>query len=402
MSTELDEIENFITELEEVLKSPNARVPAGVLIDTKQKQVSEPLEDKSRKLKSCDRLYNMQAFYDRKTDRLRKRIAEQKEQVPYSPRVNARSESLASKRPVSGKVQDRLHEDSVRRTQMRIKTANKELEISRAQAKPSITPMAARMKREGFISDRLIQYDELYRDRRNQLLLAFQEIEEVKPVIKRVLSPRPQPIKKKSQPVESPSFKPAVNKRSIEIAKSLGHSFTHLLLPKKAVKVEQPVFKPTINRKSQKLANSTPRWEALYRLNEQQTQKLDDLRAEVAAKQVDVECTFKPKTTRPAKPTPVSDFYKRQSAWQKSIADKVEAQQLSIADKDLDGCTFAPKVTSTKINSLPTSYLSKASSEKRLIPSISETYSETHTGMSNKDFESALELLHAQLHEEWS
>eukprot|EP00359_Climacostomum_virens_P001024 CAMPEP_0204898104 /NCGR_PEP_ID=MMETSP1397-20131031/1097_1 /ASSEMBLY_ACC=CAM_ASM_000891 /TAXON_ID=49980 /ORGANISM="Climacostomum Climacostomum virens, Strain Stock W-24" /LENGTH=342 /DNA_ID=CAMNT_0052065907 /DNA_START=589 /DNA_END=1617 /DNA_ORIENTATION=+ len=340
----------------------------------------------------------MQAYYDRKTDRLRKRLAEQKEEVPHSPRVNPRSASLASKKLGSGKVQDRLHEDSMRRTQLRNEVAMKELEISKAQSKPAITPMAARMKRDGSISDRLLQYNDLYKDRRMQLQQTLLEVEDPKPnKVRKALSPRPRAIKKKPEPVQVPSFKPAVNKHSEEIAKNLAHSFTRLLLPKKPIKVEQPVFKPTINKKSKAITSSTPRWESLYQLKEQQTQKLDDLRAEIAAKQVDVECTFKPKTTKPAKPTPVVEFVKRQTAWQKSIAERVEAQQLIVADKDLEGCTFTPK-----INSLPSSYLlSKVSSERHLPKSTSETYREVHDEMSNRDFESALELLHAQLHEEW-
>jgi hypothetical protein len=389
MSDQIDDIENFICSLEEVLKSPGARLPTTVLAEHQQQQAKES----PRAIKSSERLYNMQAFYDRKTERLRKRVAEQQEAVMTSPRMNPRSASLAAKHIASGKVQDRLHDDSIRRKQMRVEVAVKEAEISRAQARPAITPMAARMKREGSISDRLQLYNEIYRDRRLNLVQTFLEAEAVQPpVVKRALSPRPQPIKKRVAPVEEPTFKPAVNKHSEQLAKRLVHSFTRLTLPKKAVKPEQPVFKPTINKKSQRITSSTPRWESLHQLQEQQAQKLDDLRAEALAKQVDVECTFRPKTTRPAKPLPVEEFVKRQTAWQKSLAEKVGAQQLSVADKDLEGCTFAPK-----INSLPTSYhFSKASSEKRLRPMSPDR--EVHREMSKKDFEHALEDLHAQLH----
>jgi hypothetical protein len=389
MSDQIDEIENFICSLEEVLKSPGARLPTTVHREHQQQQAKES----PRAVKSSDRLYNMQAFYDRKTERLRKRVAKQQEAVGTSARLNPRSASLAAKHVASGKVQDRLHDDSIRRKQVRVQVAVNEAEISRAQAKPAITPMAARMKREGSVSDRLQLYNELYRDRRQHLMQKFLEAEAVQPpVVKRALSPRPQPIKKRVAPVEEPTYKPAVNKRSEQLAKHLVHSSTRLTLPRKAVKTEQPVFKPTINKRSQRITSITPRWESLHQLKEQQAQKLDDLRAEALAKQVDVECTFRPRTTRPAKPLPAGEFVKRQTAWQKSIAAKVGAQQLSVADKDLEGCTFAPK-----INSLPASYhFSKTSSEQRLRPASPER--EVHREMSKKDFEHALVDLHAQLH----
>lgn len=164
------------------------------------------------------------------------------------------------------------------------------------------------------------------------------------------------------------TFKPEINKKSIEIAEKLPPVEERLLTSKEPTAYNAPSFVPKIDPISDEIAKRSvtekegaplERWEHLFEVGEQKRAELEQKRQKVKEEQTQKEqYTFKPQLIAQesilsegrALPLPVSYADKsvpdRTTAWLRGVDEKVKALKDEVSNKSLEGCTFKPHLIS--------------------------------------------------------
>lgn len=143
------------------------------------------------------------------------------------------------------------------------------------------------------------------------------------------------------------TFRPAICKKSLKIAKNLESSKKRLLTnPEKNIESTFFEFKPRINEKSLKIIQRNKScdkkvWESLYELSISRKIKLENAR-KAQVNEIDKDYTFKPiQTTQKKK---YSGVIMRNSNWLKSKIEKINLKIQQGLDKGLEECTFTPEI----------------------------------------------------------
>lgn len=305
-----------------------------------------------------ERLSYVKAYYDINKEKRRKEQEEKEKQQLTQPSISTRSLKLAEKSRGKGKIEDRLIEVGQKKAIEQMEREVLEAIESRAQATPAITSLASKLKRDGDVADRLLEYQKIYNDHMENLARSNIDESTYRPQIysttakSKYLLPT-KPVKKMFE--EEPSFKPAISKRSEKLASRLGESTQERLARKPQEKKfvdEECTFKPKVNRNSSSYSSikkeGKQKWEELYKLKDKKQEDIERLKKELENNQPETkECTFKPKLNKTSLKTS-STLFDRMKDWEKAKQDKIKQTQEIVQNKDLIGCTFAPQIKTIK------------------------------------------------------
>jgi hypothetical protein len=268
-----------------------------------------------------------------------------------SPALSKKTQQMIFKAKREGKVEDRLLQESQKRKQ---EASEKEAKLrleAKQKSQPIITPLAASLKREGDVAERLIDYQKVYQEKKEMLKKEI-EPENVPQVPKinksNVESRYLKPFKPNLVPEEY-SYKPEISGRSAKLAAKLGESKDRLLQknPTKSVEDLECTFTPSIIKREDN--ENKIWWENLYQqskiIQEKKEKQKEDFDKQ---RQENPECTFKPKlqSYSDKKENP-EERVKRLQDWQKSREDRLKLYREQNNAKGLEECTFAPKVFNT-------------------------------------------------------
>lgn len=170
------------------------------------------------------------------------------------PIISKRSQKLA-KNSRDGKIEDRLLLEGQKQKSLQTKKEAQITKETRLQSNPVITPLAASLKREGDIVDRLFEYQKIYQDKlETKKKESINEPDAVPKINKSNINSRyMKPISPKQVYVETFSYKPEVSKRSEILAQKLGDSKNRLLQKPKEKQIDESeyTFKPSIIRREE-------------------------------------------------------------------------------------------------------------------------------------------------------
>ena len=121
----------------------------------------------------------------------------------------------------------------------------------------------------------------------------------------------------------------------------------------KQVLIDKPTFTPQINTISNRLdprsksrCDKPNRWEALYELGEKQKQDYEFRRKQQQEEQLQKDnCPFRPQLVMHEKSGKTDpSVAQRTSQWNQMKEEKVKAMEAMKKEKELEGCTFKPKL----------------------------------------------------------
>jgi hypothetical protein len=200
--------------------------------------------------------------------------------------------------------------------------------------------------------ERLLQYQQIYRDHKH--LLAKQHVDKpsFNPVINK-LSAEIMAVKGKldvARPREtrkiSPNtfpFRPKLNPASIRLAERKGSSSTRLMSPQPksdSGPARECTFRPSINPSpTNEKGRKSPRWMALYEMNR------DQLEAKARARIAAEDAIIRPTTPGNVQPEVVVD---RLLKWGLERDSRRKLRQKAKTDPELEECTFVPSVPLTQ------------------------------------------------------
>jgi len=268
-----------------------------------------------------------------------------------SPSISKKSQQIVYKAKREGKVEDRLMQEAQKRKQDASEREAKLRMEAKQKSMPNITSLASNLKREGDVAERLIDYQKLYQDKKDTLKKEI-EPEANKGVPKtnktnvesRYLKPN-----KSTVQIEEFTYKPEISERSTKLAARMGESKDRLLQKPapKVVEDSECTFTPNIIKKEEEEeVENRSWWENLYSQSRVIQEKRDKQREVVEkVRQEDPECTFKPKLVHSSAKENPDERVKRLQEWQKNREDRMKQFREQNSVKDLEGCTFAPKVS---------------------------------------------------------
>lgn len=263
-----------------------------------------------------------------------------------SPTISKKSQQMLFKAKREGKVEDRLMQEAQKRKQEASEREAKLRMDAKQKSMPIITPLASNLKRDGDVAERLIDYQKLYQEKKETLKKEIEpEVQKAVPKINKsnVESRYMKPAKVTVQPEEF-SYKPEISERSAKLAAKMGESKDRLLQKPapKIVEDSECTFTPAIIKKE---TENRAWWENLYSQSRLIQEKREKQREVVEkGRQEDPECTFKPKLVHNSAKENPDDRIKRLQEWQKSREERMKQFREQNSVKDLEGCTFAPKV----------------------------------------------------------
>jgi len=333
-------LQTSIKEEEELSSSPNSPVWPNTS-DTSHLSVEDRLK-----------LYKQKAELN--TERKRQEIHQQEAANSRPFEISERTKRLLTKQTRPTRIEDRLIEEGTKRKEAAEKKENEYTEFYRAQANPVITPLASSLKREGDVVERLLQYTDIYKQKlsekqetsssENSQSKSYSSKLNVESRYLKSTSPKP------STEPEQHSFKPEINQRSAKLAEKLGESKERLTQKKeKQLEEETYSFQPSINKFNDSL-NRKAWWEDLYSQGVSQSEKKQKLIEEYKKqKEHDPNCTFKPETysKKGYQSQSHQERVQRLQQWNLQREKKIKEARLENSGKDLEGCTFAPKVSVT-------------------------------------------------------
>ncbi|CAG9327733.1 unnamed protein product [Blepharisma stoltei] len=331
-----------------------------------------------------------------------------------NPLISKRSQKLASSNR-DGKIEDRLMQEGIKQKMLQIKKEAQLSKEAKVQANPIITPLAASLKREGDIVDRLFEYQKIYQEKlenkKNDSPKDSKGIPKINK-INGIESKYMKPNSPKTVYVETFSYKPEVNKKSEILASKLGDPKDRLLQKPKEKNLEDSeyTFKPSINRREND-PNKIEWWESLYQHGQFIKEKRERTKEEMdKIREEDPNLTFKPTiVTKGHKQESNEERFKRLEAWSKQKEQKIEEAKAQNSNKDLEGCTFAPKINKRLSSSKPKietkgvdKFLQRqglAKKNKNENDSPKKYQTETRNeDISAAEFENAMKALHDELH----
>jgi len=318
------------------------------------------------------------------------------------PTIGARSKKLAQKTRGDAAIEDSLLQraaDSKAKKQERAE----QMDMEECPHQPKITSYAAGLAREGPVSERLYAKSFEYRakkeEQQQQQMREIQEMARRTPrltnsaELEYVHSPRYTdsggvPIEidlqrreqeRQSRIQEAAEMRereeallhyPKINTMSDLIANQLPEdSIERLLKPKKEYVYEEPVdtnltFHPQLNARSvainaKKVARGevvdVGRNEFLYQKDEENKLKLEQARKAAEDKELE-ECTFQPRINRNSAamaPSSTHSVVTRTAQWQKQRMARLRQQREEIEMKEKESCTFQPSIGSYKGKAKP-------------------------------------------------
>ncbi|CAG9334405.1 unnamed protein product [Blepharisma stoltei] len=402
----------------------------------KEKSENERKEEEKLKIKprpasagrSRERLYGMHNLYKQKQIQRQIEEAERVRSELKDPELCKRSLEIAEKKDRPNRVEDRLIEQANKSVEM-LNTKRLISEMARKWAsKPTISPMARKIKRSGNVSERLSKYSFIYEDNLNKLKMKYEDsIPHPKSPSK--IEKREVPLMDRPKsPIKEPEidfpFKPQLCKRSLEMAKSLGKSTERLLRaspsPTNFTDDKECSFSPLVNKNSEKLdrrqktnenGDKTERWEALYNLrnlNSERRRELIDERLEEEGR----DCAFHPLVMTPQKKEfNPEKLLERLNGWESIRKEKIQRTREDEIEGSMKKCTFRPEICdspySSKEINFPTDkgvqkYIEKQlSARKRSLESTPRTPEKkpksAYKELSANDFLLALQKLHVDL-----
>lgn len=294
-----------------------------------------------------DKLYSSMDKTKKTIEQKRQEKIENELESLKSPTLSKKTQQLIFKSKREGKVEDRLINDSQKKKQ---EASDKEAKLRmemKQKSMPTITPLAAMMKREGDVAERLIDYQKVYQEKK-EIAKKEAEPESSNPMPKTNKSNVESRYMKPFKPtlvVEEYSHKPEISERSVKLAAKLGDSKDRLLQKPSAKPVEdlECTFTPSIIKKEDH--ENKIWWENLYNQSKTIQEKKDKQKNELDKQKIDPECTFKPKMkTHTDKKENPEDRIKRLQDWQKTREERVQQFREQNNVKGLEECTFAPKV----------------------------------------------------------
>ena len=250
---------------------------------------------------------------------------------------------------------------------------------SMVPAQPRITQRAAEIVREGSVSDRL--YEESFKLSERKLEIQQQKqmqeqiMYEFQPrintldidrgdshVFDHLLKREEQAKMKKQENMEKLLAKekqlhhPKINPVSEEIASRLpSSSQERLLQTTKQVRQEHDpnwTFRPEINKKSKQIESEKSgfidvqsRIDRLYNHEKKKKEKIRQLRSEFEMKELE-ECTFVPKMKKAD--IRVAPFEERTTTWEKKRKAKMARERAVIDRKSMQECTFRPSTNAER------------------------------------------------------
>ena len=304
-----------------------------------------------------DRLLQQAFAYQRNKEVMKKQLQEQEAESSKPLGIDKKSELIVQRLGGrDGPVEERLIKGGQRIGQEKKESLLREEVEARKNAKPVISSLAAKLERNEDVSERLLQFQKVYQENLLHLKEKMEEQLSFKPQINKRDDQRTEIPSGRKSPLsvpEQPSFKPALSKKSMQIAARLGKARERLTTSKsKEILTEEPSFRPVINKRSEMLDNRSrgskgSRWAALY---DQAKESREKPKADLTAKsEEDKECTFKPKILTEATN---GDVVSRLLEWSRVKETKVQLAKETHADKDLTECTFMPAVLSTQLHEM--------------------------------------------------
>ena len=352
-----------------------------------------------------DQLYTSSERTAIKLDQKRQEKLEEELDQLRSPQLSKKSQIIV-KNKREGKVEDRLMQEALKRKQDASEREAKLKLEAKQKSMPVITPLAAGLKREGDVVERLWDYQKVYQEKKESLKKEI-DCEPAKPVPKtnksNVESRYMKPAKNTVQ-AEEFSYKPEISERSAKLAAKLGESKDRLL-QKPAPKVQEDnecTFTPNINKKD---TENKIWWENLYQQS-RIIQEKKEKQKEVSEKmKQDPECTFKPKISsyNASRENP-DERVKKMQEWEKAREERMKQFREQNSNKDLEGCTFAPKINrnvapavQAKPASAPNKFLQRQQMNKLKSPTESSRIVEVELDMDDQEYYRAIKDLKAEI-----
>mmetsp|Transcript_7303 Transcript_7303/g.27327 ORF Transcript_7303/g.27327 Transcript_7303/m.27327 type:complete len:704 (-) Transcript_7303:53-2164(-) len=356
------------------------------------------LQERERKLeemrRSRDKILESELHHTPQlTERTRKlveRTRRRKSQNNFGSLSASFSSTGSFKKYREPPVEDQLMEKEYARRQSIFLQSEKQYALENPGT-PKITPQAARMVREGSVTDRLFEMASKMGEKKrfHALQKRIQEEESLTfephmqdssesvshsrtmPVYLDLLQRDEQRKMKKLEKIErlmekeKDLHKPKINPVSQEIASRLpSTSRERLLAPSKQRQSDNPnldeancSFRPELCAKSREIEaekelSSTERIDKLYQRDRRRREKIENLRSFYEQKELE-ECTFAPKTSgvaeyeRPRSRKRGSSrvpFNERAQQWQEKRESKINVKRRNIEAKEMENCTFHPNI----------------------------------------------------------
>ncbi|KAF0984976.1 hypothetical protein FDP41_000015 [Naegleria fowleri] len=322
---------------------------------------------------------------DEKLNKLREMKEEREmEEEIFKPKLNPRTLKIIERKKASLKENLSLEEAFERKEflrQQRVQEMAEEQFESMVPGTPKITAQAAKMIRDGSVSDRLYQLSFKMSEKKQEISL--QHLEEEKkmfdfnPKINWSEFERDEPVyddlyhqeensrikrverMEKLLEKENLLHHPRINPVSEEIASRLPHSSKERLLssgnktPKGSPVKLELTFKPRINEKSKliegdKSQSVEERITQLLNYDKKKRQILEEKRKEKDEKEME-ECTFKPNVlANPKTQSLQKTFADRLIFWDKKRKAKLEQERKEKTLQELKQCTFKPAIDRIK------------------------------------------------------
>lgn len=278
-------------------------------------------------------------------------LTEQKDR--HSPAIN----------PVSREIVKGLR-SSGERVEDRLIRMGKVIEAGKKAKEPRNSPQKGNDK---VVTQRLMQYQQVYRDHKMMLRHQLLRNPSWKPTINKLSEElagkqkrdATRPKMKPSSVLPKPQFpfSPTTNKVSTLISQRLPSSTSRLLSPRSARPTSlnpQCTFHPSINCPSTTRSES-PRWQSLYSLNFKSLESIAKLRYEARVKEEEIgECTFRPRVIDNG---PKTDRKKpvigRLFAWDADRKTRLKQVKTAARKEALEECTFSPAVSPTQRYTAP-------------------------------------------------
>jgi hypothetical protein len=353
-----------------------------------------------------DQLYSGSEKTASKLEQKRQEKLEEELDSLRSPQISKKSQQIIVKNKREGKVEDRLMQEALKRKQEASEREAKLKMDAKQKSMPVITPLAAGLKRDGDVVERLWDYQKVYQEKKETLKKEI-EPEAVKAVPKinktNVESRYMKPVKSSVQ-AEEFSYKPEISERSAKLAAKLGESKDRLLQKPapKVVEDSECTFTPNIIKKD---SENKIWWENLYQQSRIIQEKRDKQKETMDKMKEDPECTFKPKisNTGERKENPDERIKKLQD-WQKSREERMKQFREQNSNKDLEGCTFAPKINKNIIPaqqnkpvSTPNKFLQRQQMNKLRSPTEASRHIEIEMDMDDQEYFQAMKSIQDEI-----
>lgn len=295
-----------------------------------------------------DRLFNSQEKTKKTIEQKRQEKLDEELDQMKNPQLSKKSQQLIFKSKREGKIEDRLMQEAQKRKQEASEREAKMKIEAKQKSMPLITPLAANLKREGDVVERLIDYQKVYQEKKDNLKKEIEpEANSAIPKINKTnVESRYMKPQSKNVAVEEYSHKPEISERSQKLAARLGDA-KERLLQKPAPKTTgdaECTFTPSIIKKDD--SENKIWWETLYQQSKIIQEKKEKTKEDFDRLKVDPECTFKPKlsSANNEKKENSDDRVKRLQEWQKTREDRLKQEREQNSNRGLEECTFAPKI----------------------------------------------------------